>query len=66
MCWEAEYKQKKEKEKLEEKKKEKEKERGRHKTMKSMKLFKESQEAVIKVREKRVSLKHTAKQRTEK
>jgi len=34
--------------------------------MKSMKIFKESQEAVIKVREKRVSLKHTARQRTEK
>lgn len=34
--------------------------------MKSMKRFKESQEAVIKVREKRVSLEHTAKQRTEK
>jgi hypothetical protein len=46
-------------------KKKKEKE-ARHKTMKSMKRFKKSKEAVIKVREKRVSLEYTAKQRTEK
>ncbi len=38
----------------------------RHKTMKSMKRFKKSQEAIIKVREKRVSIEYTAKQRTEK